>query len=309
MPTVKVQRSIIISAPKKVLFELLSDFSQWRAWSPWLIMEPEATVEVAENKRSYAWQGQRVGSGNMLITGMEAGKVIRYDLTFLKPWKSKAKVRFELEDIEGRTRVTWSMDSKLPLLMFWMKGMMEAFIGMDYERGLQMLKEFVETGSVPSTLRFIGEKDFAAKNFVGIRTACDMDEVGPRMEEDFTRLAEHFSENLEQIDGFGFSIYHKFDVVKRKIEYTCGFALKAPLPEASLPEGVIAGLFPNMKIYVLHHTGPYRLLGNAWSTMMNGQRSKLFKPSKVHHPFEIYLNDPSVTPENELETEICFAVK
>jgi hypothetical protein len=48
------------------------------------------------------------------------------------------------------------MDSKQPFFQFFLKGMMTSLIGMDYERGLRMLKDYVETGSVPSTLEFPG---------------------------------------------------------------------------------------------------------------------------------------------------------
>lgn len=42
------------------------------------------------------------------------------------------------------------MDGKLPYFMFFMVKMMKNWIGMDYERGLAMLKEFIETGEVIS---------------------------------------------------------------------------------------------------------------------------------------------------------------
>ena len=42
--------------------------------------------------------------------------------------------------------------------------MMEAFIGMDYDRGLLMLKDLVEKGSVPSKLDFIGEQKIESVN-------------------------------------------------------------------------------------------------------------------------------------------------
>ena len=96
MPQIQVSRSIKIGAPVEKVFSVVSDFNQWTPWSPWLIMEPEATVNVAPDAQYYEWNGKRVGSGNMRITGQDANKSVDYDLTFLTPWKSTAKVRFEL---------------------------------------------------------------------------------------------------------------------------------------------------------------------------------------------------------------------
>ena len=37
---------------------------------------------------------------------------------------------------------------------------MEIFVGMDYDRGLALLKDLVESGKTNSTLEFKGLKDF-----------------------------------------------------------------------------------------------------------------------------------------------------
>ena len=76
------------------------------------------------------------------------------DLTFLKPWKSQAKVAFYLKEEGASTQVRWTIDSGIPFFLFWMKKQMEIFVGMDYDRGLTMLKDLVETGSSNSTLTF-----------------------------------------------------------------------------------------------------------------------------------------------------------
>ena len=49
---------------------------------------------------------------------------------------------------------------------------MTTFIGMDYERGLAMLKDYAETGKVPSNLEIKQESDYTGCDYVGIKTDC-----------------------------------------------------------------------------------------------------------------------------------------
>jgi effector-binding domain-containing protein len=307
MPKTHISRTITINKPVNEIYNYLNDFNNWQAWSPWIIQEPETKVTVSEDAKYYEWEGNRTGVGNMTITSAKENESIDVDLLFLKPWKSKAKVRFEFKSAGEGTEVTWLMDSSLPLLMFWMKKMMEAFVGMDYERGLLMLKDYMEDGKVHSKLDFKGASNFDGCNYIGIRTACTKAQMPEKMKADFGKLHQYFEENKDNIAGQPFTIYHKWDMVKDQIEYTSGFPVKE-VP-GTLSSGMMSGNIPKTPIHTVGHTGPYQHLGNAWTTMYGMQRSKTFKQNKKIDPFEIYLNNPMEVDEKELMTEVNFATK
>ncbi|MEZ6097042.1 MAG: hypothetical protein R3C03_22940 [Pirellulaceae bacterium] len=84
------------------------------------------------------------------------GRRVVDELRFLKPFKSICETSFELEPVSNGTRVTWNMDGAMPWFMFWMIPMMKTFIGMDYRRGLLMIKDLIETGSIPSQTEVLG---------------------------------------------------------------------------------------------------------------------------------------------------------
>ncbi|TRX60797.1 hypothetical protein FNH22_07080 [Fulvivirga sp. M361] len=307
MPKMNIDRSILIKAKPDQVYTKLNDFNHWKMWSPWLIMEPETRVTVSDDTKYYEWEGDRVGSGNMKITNEVSGTSIDFDLEFLKPWKSTAKVRFELMPEGDDTRVKWSMDSSLPFFMFWMKKMMVAFVSMDYDRGLQLLKDYVEDGEVHSKLTFKGKEAYPGCKYIAIKTTCTMDEIGPQMEKDLGKIGAYIEDKKELVAGSPFSIYHKWDMVGKKVVYTSGI----PVTEIrdDLPEGMITGEIPQTEVYTLTHTGPYLHLGNAWSTLYNMERAKAFKANKKIDPFETYVNDPREVSEHELVTEVHFAVK
>lgn len=306
MPKMNISRSTVIDAPAEKVFSVISNFNQWRPWSPWLITEPEAKVTVADDAKSYEWEGKRTGSGSMEILEERENEFLDMNLIFLKPWKSKAKVRWILKADGDKTHTTWEMDSSLPFFMFWMTKMMTGLISMDYDRGLSMLKEYIETGSVSSNLDFKGASDFPGCQYVGIKSSCGIDQMGEQMMSDFGKLKEYLDANSDLEPGMAFSIYHKWDPGKNRVDYTGGWAVTKK-PE-NLPDGFVFSEIPATKIYTVSHIGAYQYLGNAWSTLYAMHRAKEFKPKKGIHPFEVYISDPQEVPENELITDINFAV-
>ncbi len=308
MPKTHVDKSILIEKSPEEIFEKLSDFHNWIPWSPWLIVEPGVKVTTHEDGKYYEWDGDLVGAGNMTVLSENAPEHLHCNLTFLKPWKSKATVDFYLKPEGNGTRVHWVMDSSLPFFMFFFKKMMEAFIGMDFDRGLGMLKDYMESGEVHSKLNFEGIRDYEGCQYVGIKVDCAMSDIGPSMGTNFEKLEKYFAEGHEDLKGgFAFSIYHKWQPVKGRVIYTAAIPVSS-IP-SDLPAGMISGKVPATKNHVVKHTGPYNHVGNAWSAQMSRERAKKFKKNRSVHPMEVYMNDPSNTPANELVSEIWVAVK
>jgi hypothetical protein len=306
MPKFHVSKTIEIDAPIASVYPLIRNFRAWPQWSPWLIAEPQCELTFGTDGLSYGWDGKIVGKGEMKLLSEAEHESIHYELTFLKPFKSVNATAFEFAYQSGKTTVKWTMTGSLPFFMFFMKKMMEAWIGMDYQRGLHMLKDLVETGSVPCTLNWPGVRIHEGHDYVGIRTRCSIDDIGTSMEADFNALGNYCAE-LTLAEGHKpFSIYHKWDLLKGICEYTSGVPV-SEIP-ATLKEGFISGTHPEMDVYPIEMTGAYHHLGNAWSVGMMHARAKCFKQSKRLHPFEVYETMPGEVQESDLRTTICFPV-
>lgn len=309
MPKMHIERSILINAPIDKVFKAISDFHTWTTWSPWLVAEPEAKVTVREDGKFYSWEGDIVGAGEMTISNEVENASVEIDLLFLKPWKSKAKVSFMMKEVEGGVSVMWDMDSSLPFFLFWMKKMTEAFIGNDYNRGLTMLKDYVELGKVPAEMSVKGMEEFPGCTYIGIKNnAVSIAAMGDSMQGDYGKLMTYIMDGRQdKMSGASFSIYHKWDMVSGQASYTaCVPVSEVP---SDLPAGVISGSVPATKVHVIHQKGPYRFIGNIWSAQYMRLRNKKFKGNKSVDPMERYLNSPQNTEENDLETEVLFSVK
>ena len=307
MPKFHVRKSILIAAPVERVYASVRDFRQWPVWSPWLICEPDSHMDYAADGKSYAWNGRITGSGEMAVTSEQAPRSINYQLTFLKPWKSVNSAGFQFADRNGTTEVTWTMEGSLPFFMFWMTSMMSAYVGADYQRGLMLLKDYIETGSVRSKLAFTGPQSFPGCRYIGVKTRCPISDLARSMQQDMEKLTGWLGQRELQPAGKPFSICHKWDLVKGTADYTLAFPLAAT--PTGLPAGFVTAEIPASQVFAIRHTGPYRYLGNAWAAGVMRSRMKIFTPNKIIDPFEVYENDPSVVPEDELVTVLHFPIK
>jgi hypothetical protein len=155
MPKTHVSRSIEIASSPEEVFAYLEDFKKWPQWSPWLILEPDCTLDFSDDGSTYTWEGNLIGSGEIERSTLHSPVSMTCELRTAKPWKSNSTVGFSVKKSENGSLVSWTMDGSVPLPLFWMKPMIQGLVGMDYVRGLHMLKDLCETGKVPSSMRTI----------------------------------------------------------------------------------------------------------------------------------------------------------
>lgn len=306
MASFNVAKSISIAATPEKVFDTLTNYHHWKAWSPWVVLEPDVAVSIKDDGKRYSWEGKRTGSGEMKITDASPAHIDMV-VTFLKPWKSTSPVWFDLKGNGTSTEVTWGMKGSLPFFMFWMKKMMEGYIGMDYARGLNMLKDYVERETVPSTLHFKGKHPYAGCAYVGIKSKCTIDAISTAMAADFEKLQGWAGENRGNLAGPAFSIYHQWDVVKNEATYTA--ALQVSQLPAAAAAGMVQGTIPACEVYTVAHKGPYKHVGNAWAAQYLLQRTKAYKHKKGIDPFEVYVTMPGSVPDEEILTEVHFPAK
>lgn len=304
MPKLIIERSVVIQAPVETVYEMVRDFKRWPEWSPWLITEREAALSFTEDGKSYAWDGKLIGSGSMERINEDANESLQMHLTMLTPWKSESDVRFNFEAVDGGTRVTWRMDGSLPWFLFFLKSMMTNLIGMDYDRGLGMLKDLSEIGTVPSLVEPCPGQSHAGCHYVGIVRYCSVAEMPDFMGEDFKKLKAYFEANDLKPSECPFTIYSKWNLSKAMVEYTACFPIEVK-PD-SLPNEYVFRELPQVDAYVVTHTGAYRHLGNAWSAGMCRGRQKVFKQSKKVFPFEVYVTEIDSVPDAEIVTKVYF---
>jgi len=245
MPAIQCEESIVVESDLQRVHSEVADFTRWPLWSPWLYVEPEASIEYegepGEIAHGYHWKGQKTGEGQMSIKALDT-RSIEADLTFIKPFRSVAEVAFVFEALEKeRTRVLWSMRSQLPWFMFFMKASMVSMISSDYRRGLLMLKDLIESGSVPSETATDGVTDMPAVSYFGQR--------------------------------------------KSRKKGRCVAVMAVPTDDSVQITGdFIKGTRASGKTLKFTHKGAHRHLGNAWHQAMGEMKSRKLKEIYLTDP-------------------------
>lgn len=295
MPKIPISRTQVMASPIEKVFEVLRDIHSCPDWSPWLIADPDFKLDVQNDY--YSWEGAISGSGRMDLVRDEANESITYDLSFVKPWKSQARIHISLAVKGDATEVTWTLEHSLSFFLFWKKKSIQAYLEVDYDRGFLMLKNLIETGSVPSHLEFLGREPSPSFVGVGIKRSGSMNGFEQDIETSYKEVRDYYPE------GQVFSVYYTWDLVRKEVAYFIGVRLdKTP---GVIPDGMELINVPGMEVYALRHRGPYSHLSNGWSAGRMHGRAKIFRQSKRFPPFEIYEDENWEEPV----VKICLPMK
>ncbi|MBK8944537.1 MAG: SRPBCC family protein [Ignavibacteriae bacterium] len=145
----KVERNIEINKPASVVFNYVSDFNNFRDWNPWSPFEPAHKVEVTGDSatvgQKYYWEGEIIGSGQMVFTELKPFDLIKADIEFLTPQQGKGIVDFVFEANGNSTKFSWAIigEADYPVGRY-MGLMMDSFLGTNFEEGAKTLKEKCE---------------------------------------------------------------------------------------------------------------------------------------------------------------------
>jgi effector-binding domain-containing protein len=197
------------------------------------------------------------------------------------------------------------MRGSLPWFLFFMRRQMEAYIGMDYSRGLKMLKEWIETGEILSRTTIRGVESVDDVRMAGVRKTSPLSRMDTDMQAAFDEAREQLTRHRLPTDGEPMSVYHKFDVVRQIFEYTSGYVIPASVTQ--VPPGLSTWSLPATKVLMVEHVGSYDHLGNAWSAA--NQYVRYHKMKCRAEPYERYKNSPDDTSVAELRTEICMPLR
>lgn len=153
-----VERSVTILRPPSQIYLLLTNLRRFNDWSPWFQRDPGAS-HVFSGPASgvgatLSWRSERhdVGVGRQTLVAAVPDESVTFELDFGVRGRSTA--RFDLAGQNGETRVTWRLDSELPLHLDerfgwnvvgrYMGLFMDRLVGADFEQGLANLKQLVE---------------------------------------------------------------------------------------------------------------------------------------------------------------------
>jgi len=145
-----VERSLEVNAPADVVWEQVSDFGAWKAWSPWHKMDPDQKTSITGTAgmvgHRSSWDGEKTGKGSQEVVTADKPTHLGMRLVMLEPMPDEAKTGFRLESAEDTTKVTWYIDGNNSFVkkFFALVMGMDTMLGEMFDQGLADLKPIVE---------------------------------------------------------------------------------------------------------------------------------------------------------------------
>jgi uncharacterized protein YndB with AHSA1/START domain len=147
----KVERTVVIQAKPEAIYPLVSQLKRWEEWSPWTKeLDPTMTQTYSGPEGGtgavMSWTGERTGSGSMKVTKGDPAHGIAYDLDFENGGSTSSGVILFEPEADGGTQVRWTNvgDAGLNPVRRYINLMLDKWIGEDFRKGLDKLKQKVE---------------------------------------------------------------------------------------------------------------------------------------------------------------------
>ena len=311
MPAWALKKSIQIAAPASKVYSLVSDFNTWTAWSPWLIADPATKVQISQvpdqSGSTYHWISDIVGEGKLEHTKLEQDTYVESSLQFIRPMQAHCTTAFQIAPAGDKTELTWSINGSLPWYLFWLKSTIIGLIGMDYYRGLSMIRALAEQGSIPSRTEVLGVEPFPTLRVAGFPATGSFYSMEDSMAPILRKLENEYQEEGLPKEGAVVALYTRFNLSKASLEYTLGRAIPETLIMPSHSK-LTDWRLPACRALHVRHTGAYEHLGNAWSVANRIARHQKLKLNR-RVSLEIYTPWTSETPKEHYQTDLYLPIR
>jgi effector-binding domain-containing protein len=302
-----LKKSIVINAPREVVFRNVSSFENLHKWYPWDKKDPNMKHSIEGTDGTvgalWKWEGNdSVGKGEQTFTRIDPDEVDIH-LHFIKPWNSHAEGDFYLSDTAGGTKVTWEFSGNSPrpmnIMLLFMD--MDKAVGKDFEQGLVYLKELSEKDATNQTSTSsnyqIKEMDMPERVFVGKRATVAFQDMGKFFADNLSKIGTDVQKAKLEVTGPPSGIFYTYDTVTK----TTDMAVVFPVKEVkSAPAGWQVIDVPAGKAFMVDYFGDYAKSPEVY--MQLGTRA-----GKMKWAIEEYVNGPMTGKDTaKWETKIYY---
>ncbi len=309
----EVTRSQTIKAPAAVIYENISDFKNWEAWSSWKEENPNIKITLPEQTEgvgsSYSWNddGQ---IGTMTTTSLD--KPTRIEQTMTVDEYPPSDVIWTLKSNgDGTTDVTRTIKGDNLSFMFKayaaFTGGMETQIASHFESEFEKIDSIVVNSMKVYTIEANGITEYGGGFYMYKTTSASAGNVSNMMAQQYASILNFMDDNNIKSSGMPFTIYNEMNDNGNVI-----MSNAIPVRDrVVIADGgnILCGYYDKTRAVKVTLKGDYSNLGEAWDTATTYLKTNNLEASE-QHPFEIYLNDPGniPNPANYL-TEIYIPIK
>lgn len=150
--TYRMEKSILINAPREKVWSNVNSLQKLAAWSPWAVKDPNMKVQFEGKEGAvgsmYKWEGNKnVGAGSQSISRIDVPNQLETKLHFIKPFEGNADAFINLKDSANGTKASWGFQTRYayPMNVMLLFVNMDEMMGKEYHAGLTKLKRISES--------------------------------------------------------------------------------------------------------------------------------------------------------------------
>ncbi|MGD1844532.1 MAG: SRPBCC family protein [Salibacteraceae bacterium] len=301
----KFERSLVMSASPDAIYEEVANFEKWEAWSPWIKMDP-TIVNAYEHSdlgpnTVMKWTSTESGDGLQTITEMVKNEKIVTKLNF-SDWPGDNFATWTFEEVEGGTKVTWSMNGAPAMLPFRpLVALMQGTVEKSYDMGLAAIKEIAEKKPSISWEEVTID---APRWAIAIRDTISIDEMATIHGKCYGKIATFLSENNIEIADKPLCVNHGWDPKNNFID----LELAIPVADSiAVGEGMNMCQIPAQKAMMYRYYGAYDAMEPTYEMLFADLQRKGIELSGPS--WEIYVTDPmEEKDQSKVETDLYFPI-
>jgi effector-binding domain-containing protein len=291
----QVERSLIIDAPKEIVFKHIKYWRAWHSWSPWAERDKVMQVNIkgidGEPGSVYEWTGDPdiTGKGEMINTGIKENQEITYRLHFIEPIESQSDGYLRLLSDGKQVKALWGFKGHygfpVNIMMLFMN--MDKAVGADFERGLENLKKICEEEAKNILQYEVHKSVLPAQKYAVIKGEVDFKDVSSFLAQSYGKIMKALKRKGYRVKEPACGLYYTWDEKNQKTEMAAGFPVSRTIKSGEM--GTIE-IPPGIAYYVEYY-GPYEKSANAhYALDLYLQQHKLTRKPPV---IEQYISGPS----------------
>ncbi|HEX7844203.1 MAG TPA: GyrI-like domain-containing protein [Chitinophagaceae bacterium] len=310
----KTERSIIINANPAIVYDYLSKLANFNKWAIWnqtdtsiinTITGTDGTLGAINN-----WKGDPAlsGEGKIQITSLEINQEIEHHIIFTSPKAMEADAEFDLQEINGQTKVIWSFElaTPRPSNIFNLFKSMDQKMSNDLDKSLSNLKALLEKnnpGAVKNKTYEVLPMNFPSTSFAFHRQMVKWNEIPGFFAQHIPQLYDA-SLALKVTPGSPSGLFYVWDEENQQAD----MAAAIPVAEGTLFSDTTIQVIsiPGSKAVYIDHYGAYDKFAEAYNSLDKYLAANNLK--KKFPLIEQYITDPKLESDTSkwLTKIICL---
>lgn len=310
----EIEENIIIEKDIKTVWENIIYFNNSKKWSPWLILDKTCISNIEWTDwtldAKYSWNWEIIWQWQQYLTEITNYSEIKSKVIFIKPFKNTWEVSFKFEEVDDKTKVTWTLKSYLPIFLFFLKKMISSMLKRDLRRWLKMLKVVCEQWEIQTKTDI--EKNIKLDWFywMWIKNSSTLESIGETMWKDIWNLQKISQEKSISCLWFLAFYTKNCNMDKWIYEFITSYKIsKEDFDKLESEQDIIKWHYESTNSLKVTHHWDYAFLENSWTWVYSALHWYKLKQSKEQNPFELYINNPHNTEKKDLITEIYLPIK